>query len=206
MNLPKDLRFLIIDDMLAMREILKYHLKELGFTHPPVVAVSAEEAYEHLEKLAPTENCIQFILADWHLPGMSGYDLLLKVRGKKSSYQEVPYLMISSESELNSMINAVSAGCTDYLIKPWTLESLKAKLENCWQLAGENVPRPAKVAKLAATGDGSSLRKSTGTAGKAPVVPAGKPTARPKDQASAGGEEKEKKAIWDKITSIFQKK
>jgi two-component system chemotaxis response regulator CheY len=65
-------------------------------------------------------------MTDWNMPVMDGLAFLKKVRGVN---QQVPVIMITTESERSRVVTAIEAGVSDYLVKPFTTETLNAKIE-----------------------------------------------------------------------------
>ena len=124
-----NLKILILDDYESIRTMLKTHVKQLGHQGVCLEAADVTTAKEIVTK---EKDQIDFILSDWNLPDGTGLDFLKYVRGDLG-LSNLPFLMITTENETTKIIDAVSAGASNYLIKPWTLEDLKDKLENSWQ-------------------------------------------------------------------------
>ncbi len=117
----KDIKVLCVDDFATMRRILKNILKQLGFRN-------IEEADDGLTALeALKENKYDLIISDWNMPKMSGLDLLKTVRGM-SEYKEIPFMMVTAEAQKQNVIEAVGAGVSNYVVKPFTAESIAEKL------------------------------------------------------------------------------
>lgn len=132
MPTPKTVQFLIIDDISAIRDMLKQHLKELGYTGIPHEAASIGEANTLVEKSISGEiPKIEYILSDWNLPDDTGLTFLKKVRGI-SHFDSVPHIMITTENEITHMLDAVAAGSNNYVVKPWTKEELGEKIDSSW--------------------------------------------------------------------------
>ena len=117
----KDIKVLCVDDFATMRRILKNTLKQLGFRN-------IEEADDGLTALeALKENKYDLIISDWNMPKMSGLDLLKTVRGM-SEYKNIPFMMVTAEAQKQNVIEAVGAGVSNYVVKPFTAESIAEKL------------------------------------------------------------------------------
>lgn len=117
-------RILVLDDMMTMRKIVIKNLKELGFT-------DIQEAADGLlgwQILETTEPPIQLIISDWNMPNCSGLDLVKKVRAS-TKYAKAPFIMLTAEAEAAQVKEALVAGVTNYIIKPFTSDTLKLKLE-----------------------------------------------------------------------------
>lgn len=115
-------KVLIVDDFSTMRRILKNILKQIGFTNI-TEADDGTTAWEELQK-----NSFDLIICDWNMPKMSGIDLLKKVRAD-DTYKDIPFLMVTAEAQKQNVIEAVQAGVSNYVVKPFTAESISEKLE-----------------------------------------------------------------------------
>jgi len=116
------IKILIVDDFATMRRILKNILKQLGFKNL-VEADDGTTAWEVLEG-----QSIDLIISDWNMPKMTGLELLKKVRAD-SRYSKVPFLMVTAEAQKQNVIEAVQAGVSNYVVKPFTAEAISDKLE-----------------------------------------------------------------------------
>jgi two-component system chemotaxis response regulator CheY len=112
---------LIVDDSSAMRLILRKMLSEMGVAASE--AANGAEAYRQLQEGSRPD----FILVDWAMPEMNGLDFLLKVR-EEPSYAGLRIVMVTSESQPESVMRALSAGADEYVMKPFTKEVLRDKL------------------------------------------------------------------------------
>lgn len=116
------MKALVIDDSRAIRRILVKTLKELD-----IEVVEAGHGQEALDKLAAGEE-VDLIMVDWNMPEMNGYDFIVAVRAQ-DKFQEVPIMMVTTESEMSQMTRAIEAGATEYLMKPFTKEMIAEKLD-----------------------------------------------------------------------------
>ncbi len=121
MELDTSIKVLVVDDFATMRRILKNILKQLGFTNI-VEADDGTTAWEALEG-----QSIDLIISDWNMPKMTGLDLLKKVRAS-SDYAKIPFLMVTAEAQKQNVIEAVQAGVSNYVVKPFTAEGIYDKL------------------------------------------------------------------------------
>ncbi|HVJ64786.1 MAG TPA: response regulator [Bdellovibrionota bacterium] len=119
---PADTNILVVDDMLTMRKLVIKSLKELGFSSF-VEATNGAEAYEKL-----AANPIQLIISDWNMPQTTGLDLLKRIRAE-SKTAHLPFIMVTAEAEKSQIVEAVQAGVSNYVVKPFTTQALKEKLE-----------------------------------------------------------------------------
>ncbi len=120
------MRILIVDDFSTMRRIIKNLLRDLGFTNTD----EADDGNTALPKLATGRY--QFLVTDWNMPGMAGIDLLKAVRADKN-LAGLPVLMVTAESKREQIVEAAQAGVNGYIVKPFTAQTLKAKLERIFE-------------------------------------------------------------------------
>ncbi|MBU1196462.1 MAG: response regulator [Proteobacteria bacterium] len=116
------IKILIVDDFATMRRILKNILKQLGFKNL-VEADDGTTAWDVLEG-----QTIDLIISDWNMPKMTGLELLKKVRAS-DSHKRIPFLMVTAEAQKQNVIEAVQAGVSNYVVKPFTAEAISDKLE-----------------------------------------------------------------------------
>ncbi len=122
MAIDTSIKILIVDDFATMRRILKNILKQLDFKNL-VEADDGTSAWEILEGQA-----IDLIISDWNMPKMTGLELLKKVRSS-DQYKTTPFLMVTAEAQKQNVIEAVQAGVSNYVVKPFTAEAISDKLE-----------------------------------------------------------------------------
>jgi two-component system chemotaxis response regulator CheY len=117
------MKILLVDDSSSMRRIQKTQLGNLGITN----IIEAEDGEDALEKLA--ENMpVDLVCLDINMPKMDGMTCLKRIRDN-AEYKDVKIVMVTSESEKKKVIEAIQAGANNYLVKPFTPESLKEKLQ-----------------------------------------------------------------------------
>ena len=127
------IKVLVVDDMSTMRRILKNVLKQIGFSN----LVEAENGQDALNKLKVGD--IGLIVSDWNMPVMQGIELLRTVRAD-AELKHLPFLMVTAEGQKENIIEAVQAGVSNYVVKPFTAEALQGKLEKIFAQ-----PQPAKA-------------------------------------------------------------
>ena len=123
------LRFLIVDDFSTMRRIVRNLLAELGYGH----VEEADDGRTALPMLRQGE--FDVLITDWNMPGMPGLELLKAIRAD-AKLAKLPVLMLTAEAKREQIIEAAQAGVNGYVIKPFTAETLKAKLDKMLQSAG----------------------------------------------------------------------
>lgn len=125
---PLNTRILILDDMLTMRKIVMKTLKEIGFTD----IQEAEDGKKGWEKLKAANPPIQLVVSDWNMPNCTGLELLKAVRSD-SDMGKLPFVLLTAEAEAHQVKEAMNAGVTNYIIKPFTADTLKQKLEQAYK-------------------------------------------------------------------------
>ena len=122
MAVNTNMRVLIVDDFSTMRRIIKNILRQLGFNNI-VEADDGTAAWEILSK-----DQIDFIISDWNMPQMTGIELLRKVRASEE-FGDLPFLMVTAEAQQENIIEAVQAKVSNYIVKPFTPETLGQKID-----------------------------------------------------------------------------
>jgi two-component system chemotaxis response regulator CheY len=118
------MRVLVVDDMMTMRKLVTKCCKEIGFTDF-VEAADGALAFAELEKANPP---IGLVISDWNMPNLTGLDFLKKVRAD-ARFKALPFVLVTAEAEQSQVVEAVKAGVTNYVVKPFTAQILKEKLE-----------------------------------------------------------------------------
>jgi two-component system, chemotaxis family, chemotaxis protein CheY len=113
-------KVLLVDDSAVMRKIILRPMDEVGDLLPTEAADGAV-ALELFKK-----NEFDLILTDWNMPNMNGLEMVREIRAMGS---KVPIIMITTEAEKGRMAEAIHAGVSDYLVKPFDRDKLRTKLE-----------------------------------------------------------------------------
>ncbi len=121
MAVDKNLPILIVDDYKTMLRIIRNLLKQLGFDN----VEEATDGTMALEKLR--EKPFGLVISDWNMEPMTGYELLKKVRADEQ-FKAIPFIMITAESKTENVVAAKEAGVSNYIVKPFNAETLKAKI------------------------------------------------------------------------------
>ncbi len=115
-------KVLVVDDSSTMRRILRMTLGRCGYE-------DVEEAADGKEALSLCqENQFQCILTDWNMPNMDGLQLIVKLR-EMPEYASVPIVMVTTEGAKDDVIEALTRGANSYIVKPFTPETLNAKMD-----------------------------------------------------------------------------
>jgi two-component system chemotaxis response regulator CheY len=124
--MDKPNRILVVDDFVTMRRITKKLLRELGYGN-------VEEADDGLTALpALKAGRFDFLITDWNMPGMAGIDLLRAVRADPGLC-DLPVLMVTSEARRDQIMLAANAGVNGYIVKPFTQQTLREKIEHVFR-------------------------------------------------------------------------
>ncbi len=114
------MKILIVDDSSVMRRIIKNYLSQLGYND----FIEAQDGIDALDKVKDTD----LIFTDWNMPNMNGFEFLKKVRAIPE-HKNTKIIMVTTESSKFDVIDAIKAGVTEYIIKPFTLQSFEEKLK-----------------------------------------------------------------------------
>ena len=117
---------LVVDDFTTMRRIVKNILKQLGYEN----ILEADDGASALEVLKREK--IQFIISDWNMPQMSGIELLKTVRATED-WKDLPFLMVTAEGQKENVIEAVKNKVNNYILKPFTPETLMEKINKIFE-------------------------------------------------------------------------
>ncbi|MGE3540116.1 MAG: chemotaxis response regulator CheY [Candidatus Tectimicrobiota bacterium] len=115
-------KILTVDDFSTMRRIIRNMLRQLGYNN----IVEAEDGAAAFDLLKREK--VDFIISDWNMPNMTGLELLKAVRGD-DSLKAIPVLLVTAEALKENVVEAVKAGVNNYVVKPFTAEVLKEKID-----------------------------------------------------------------------------
>jgi len=125
---PEKIRILIVDDMVFTRNFIS-NCAKLSF--PGSICDTAADGKTALEKLQAQSYSI--ILCDWEMPGIKGDEILRWVRGAPET-KALPFIMVTANDEKESIMNVISLGVTDYVVKPLNCETLSQKIRSALKL------------------------------------------------------------------------
>jgi two-component system, chemotaxis family, chemotaxis protein CheY len=120
-----DKTILVVDDSSTMRRILVNTLNRLGFTQV-VQAGNGVEALAECDKAR-----FDCVMTDWNMPEMEGLELVTRLR-KMADYQKTPIIMVTTEGGKSDVLEALTRGVTDYVVKPFTPDVIKAKMDRAF--------------------------------------------------------------------------
>jgi two-component system chemotaxis response regulator CheY len=114
------MKFLVVDDSATMRRIVINSLQRIGFND----VVEAEDGQQALERF---DDSVSFVITDWNMPNMNGLDFARALRAKGAA---TPILMVTTRSVREDIVAAVEAGVNNYIVKPFTPQVLKEKIDS----------------------------------------------------------------------------
>ncbi|WP_238375925.1 chemotaxis response regulator CheY [Ectothiorhodospira magna] len=124
--MDKNMKILIVDDFSTMRRIIKNLLRDLGYNN----TAEADDGNTALPMLQ--NGNYDFLVTDWNMPGMPGIDLLRAVRADPR-LKDMPVLMVTAEAKREQIVEAAQAGVNGYIVKPFTAETLKEKINKIFE-------------------------------------------------------------------------
>ncbi len=125
-----NMKVLVVDDFSTMRRIVKNLLRQLGY-------INIEEAEDGAQAYSKLKNGgFGFVVSDWNMPNMDGLGLLKKMRSDEE-LKDVPVLMVTAEAEKDKVVTAIQAGVNNYIVKPFTGEVLKEKIDKIFEKIGK---------------------------------------------------------------------
>lgn len=118
----KAIKILIVDDYKTMLRIIRNVLRQIGL-------VNVDEANDGAEALAMLKQGeYGLVISDWNMAPMTGFELLQHVRADER-LRATPFIMVTAESKTENVIAAKQAGVSNYIVKPFSAETLREKIE-----------------------------------------------------------------------------
>ncbi len=146
------MNILIVDDSKTMRHVLKGNLKELGY----VLISEADSVPDAL--LAIKKEKPDLIISDWNMPGESGLDLLKHCKTNDVT-RDVPFIMLTTETDRTKIIDATKAGLQSYIIKPVNKKILLEKLKELSAAYGFRPPKEEPPPRSSVNNECSNNKK-----------------------------------------------
>lgn len=119
-------RVLVVDDMLTMRKIVTKILREIGFSD----IHEAQDGQDAWEKAKSGQ--FGLIISDWNMPNCTGLEFLKRVRAEQK-LAKTPFILVTAEAEQQQVAEAIKSGVDQYVVKPFSKDALKAKLESAYK-------------------------------------------------------------------------
>jgi two-component system chemotaxis response regulator CheY len=127
---PTMTRILVADDMPTIRELVKNQLKALGYKNI-VEASDGEQALNYVINGATSGTPIELVISDWNMPKMTGLEFLKQIRAS-DQFAKLPFVLLTSESERDQVTEAIMAGVSQYIVKPFAAKAFEEKLKGVW--------------------------------------------------------------------------
>ena len=123
MPLKLSMKILVVDEFTASRKVLVYTLEQLGFENMEEVS----DGYSALVRLKSA--LFDLVITEREMSKMNGMQLLQQIRADQE-LKHIPVLMVTEETNLGNIVDAVKAGLNDYVIKPIEVKSFSVKMNN----------------------------------------------------------------------------
>ena len=140
---PAKRRVLVVDDYASVRQLLLCSVREIGF--------DAEAASDGLSALGKLHDlAFDLVISDWNMEPMSGLTFLKEARAD-SRLRDIPFILVTARNALDGIVEAKKFGISGYILKPFAIETLRAKIEAVLGPAsGADEPHPARAPKAGA--------------------------------------------------------
>jgi len=125
------MKLLVVDDSSVTRKIIMAVADALNME-----TEEAGDGIEALEMLSERPGDFDLVLLDWNMPDKSGYDVLVEIKSN-SELSDIPVMMVTTEGQKSSIVAAIKAGAANYLTKPFTVEDLVIKINECIGWGGD---------------------------------------------------------------------
>lgn len=179
---------LIVDDASFIRDLMK---KGLRSQFPGIQLEEAVNGRKAQQIIAA--QGFDLILCDWEMPEMSGLELLSWFR-QQAEYKAVPFIMVTSRGDKENVVQAIQAGVTDYIGKPFTQEQLITKVTKALSRSGRlqalQSSAPVRMLSTGVSNDSLSVltgQKTASLTTSAPITPVARNTAAPSSASSSKG-------------------
>ena len=123
------MKVLVVDNSTPMRRVIKGVLRQIGFKN----IFEADDGSMALQELRKEKAGL--IVSDWNMPKMNGLELLKAVRSDED-LKDIPFIMITAEVEKDNVLEAIKAGVSGYITKPFTLETVSKKVKKVFKSKG----------------------------------------------------------------------
>lgn len=116
--------------MPTIRDLVKSQLRALGLKNV-VESSDGQAAMALIENAAAVGHPIELVISDWNMPKMTGLELLKQVRASEE-FANLPFILLTSESERDQVTEAILAGVSQYIVKPFAAKSFEDKVKAVW--------------------------------------------------------------------------
>lgn len=119
------MRLLTVDDSSIVRKIIRTAARTLEMELD-----EAQNGFEALEKINQNDGKYDLILLDCNMPGMNGLEVLREIKNNEK-FEDIPIMMVTTESGKDTILEAIRMGAVNYMIKPFTIEELMKRILQC---------------------------------------------------------------------------
>ena len=124
----KSIKILIVDDYKTMLRIIRNVLRQIGL-------LNVDEASDGAEAFAMLkQGDYGLVISDWNMQPVTGLDLLQQVRADEK-LSRLPFIMVTAESKVENIVAAKQAGVSNYVVKPFSAETLRSKIDTVFAAA-----------------------------------------------------------------------
>ncbi len=149
-GIPENLKILLVEDNKTMRQIELHSLKKIGYTDV-VTASNGEEAIQILQRKGEQKDSIHLIISDWNMPKKGGFELLVWVRAS-NQFKDLPFIMATGQADKRHEQQAIDAGVTGFLVKPFADDELKSALKRVFGINTEEFKAIKAISRVTASG------------------------------------------------------
>lgn len=125
----ENMKVLVVDDYATMRRVIINTMRQIGFSLENIN--EADNGISALTKIKADKY--DLIVSDWNMPKMTGIDLLKTIRASDTRFKNIPFLMVTAETDKGNVIEAIKSGVSNYIIKPFTPATLQEKLKKVFK-------------------------------------------------------------------------
>lgn len=130
MSISKEIKILLVDDSISLRMVAKKVLINLGYENVTL----ADDGTTALEKLK--EHSFDLVISDWNMKEMSGIELVQEMNSDQS-LKHIPFLLVTGEEDQDALLEAIKAGISNFMTKPYNAEILSKKIERVFAFKEE---------------------------------------------------------------------
>ncbi len=128
---PKNTHILVVDDSANIRRMVVDALGKLEY-YKVTTSGDAKDALDKVKHFHGTDNPIGLILSDLNMPGPSGLDFLKSIRQSQQNY-DLPFILVTTESEKTAVAEAAMSGVSGYIVKPFPQDVLAKRIMDAWK-------------------------------------------------------------------------
>ena len=132
---PPTTRILLVDDQATLRDLVRSQLRTLGYgTRAEWIkqASSGVEGLKLVQQCFEIQQPIQLVISDWEMPGGAGIDFLKAVRADPR-FSTLPFILLTAVNKQEQIMQALQAGVSNYMLKPFSVMTLTEKLQRTWE-------------------------------------------------------------------------